>query len=74
MMQEPSLSELKMENTELKKENAELKKLLSKVKNIDALLDEVMQDYLQIVGKSNHNSTVSDSDDVKKILKKYSRI
>lgn len=67
MAGEPSLSELQ-------KENAELKKLISKVENAYALLDEIMQDYRRITGDDSTKSTVSDDDDVKKILKKYSRI
>lgn len=66
------ISELSV--SELQKENAELKKLISKVENAYSLLDEIMQDYRRITGDEGEKSTVSDNDDVKKILKKYSRI
>ncbi len=67
MASEPTVSELQ-------KENAELKKLISKVENAYSLLDEIMQDYRRLTGDDKSKSTVSDNDDVKKILKKYSRI
>lgn len=60
---------------ELMAENEELKKLLSKkIPEINKAVNELLEDYYRIVGKENSSSTVSDSDDVKVLLKKYSRL
>lgn len=60
---------------ELRAENEKLKKLLSKkIPEINEAFDELMEEYNRIVGKEDMSSTVSDSDDVKELLKKYSRL
>ena len=60
---------------ELKAENEKLKKLLSKkLPEINAAVNELMEEYYTIIGKEDVSSTVSDSDDVKSLLKKYSQL
>ncbi|MDE6659267.1 MAG: hypothetical protein K2K01_04045 [Eubacterium sp.] len=60
---------------ELKAENEKLKKLLSKkLPEINAAVNELMEEYYKIIGKEDVSSTVSDSDDVKSLLKKYSQL
>ena len=60
---------------ELRAENEKLKKLLSKkIPEINEAFDELMEEYNRIVGKEDMSSTVRDSDDVKELLKKYSRL
>lgn len=60
---------------ELSAENEELKKLLSKkIPEINKAVNELIEEYYKIIGKEDLSSTVSDSDDVKMLLKKYSRL
>lgn len=60
---------------ELRAENEKLKKLLSKnLPEINAAVNELMEEYNTIIGKEDSSSTVSDSDDVKSLLKKYSQL
>lgn len=60
---------------ELKAENEKLKKLLSKkIPEINKAVNELIEEYYKIIGKEDLSSTVSDSDDVKMLLKKYSRL
>ncbi len=58
---------------ELKKENQELKNLLAKIlKAYDLVSDELEEYKIKIM--TQQNATVSSTDDVKKLLEKYSRL
>ena len=59
---------------ELKAENAELKATLSKVLQAYDILDSELKEYRKKHDRENSDATISSSDDVKKILEKYSRI
>lgn len=58
---------------ELKKENEDLKQILSKVLKAYDLVNKELDQYKSKLG-NEPSSTISSSDDVKKLLDKYSRL